>query len=117
MHSPIHISVSKLDRSIGGWSVSQRSVSNITRSIRITMRVVRNIMRSVCIIWDWSAALFPTLSDFLGVSLSTVRRHMNEYGLSISALYSNIADDDVDPQLQKFTRSIRIVDIVKYEHL
>ena len=32
----------------------------------------------------------PTLSDILGVSLSTVRRRMTEYGLSISALYKLI---------------------------
>ena len=38
----------------------------------------------------------PRLSDILGVSLSTVRRRMNECGLSISALYSNISDDDLD---------------------
>ena len=38
----------------------------------------------------------PTLSNILGVGLNTVLRRMNEYGLSIPALYSNISDDDLD---------------------
>ena len=38
----------------------------------------------------------PDIADVLGVSLSTVRRRMNEFGLSITALYSNINDYELD---------------------
>ena len=34
----------------------------------------------------------PNVTDVLGVSLSTVRRRMSEYGLSVRALYSVISD-------------------------
>ncbi len=36
------------------------------------------------------------VSDNLGVSLRTIRRRMTEYGLSVSSLYSNLSDGDLD---------------------
>ena len=38
----------------------------------------------------------PKIAYLLGVSLSTVRRRMTEYGLSVSALYSEISDVELD---------------------
>ena len=38
----------------------------------------------------------PTIAVLLGVSLRTVRRRMSEYGLSVTALYSQISDADLD---------------------
>ena len=38
----------------------------------------------------------PSIADVLGVSLSTVRRRMNDYGLSIRSLYSAVTDQDLD---------------------
>ena len=38
----------------------------------------------------------PSIADLLGVSLSTVRRRMSEYRLSIRSLYSVISDQELD---------------------
>ena len=38
----------------------------------------------------------PKIAYLLGVSLRTVRRRMTEYGLSVSALYSQISDGELD---------------------
>ena len=38
----------------------------------------------------------PKIAYLLGVSLRTVRRRMTEYGLSVSALYSEISDRELD---------------------
>lgn len=38
----------------------------------------------------------PQIATTIGVSLSTVRRRMTEYGLSIGALYSDISDFELD---------------------
>ena len=38
----------------------------------------------------------PKLADVIGVSLSTIRRRMEEYGLSVHALYSTISDRELD---------------------
>ena len=38
----------------------------------------------------------PGIADVLGVSLSTVRRRMTEFGLSVTALYSKITDYELD---------------------
>ena len=38
----------------------------------------------------------PTIASMLGASLRTVRRSMTKYGLSVSMLYTNISDDDLD---------------------
>ena len=38
----------------------------------------------------------PKIAYLLGVSLSTIRRRMNEYGLTVSALYSEISDGELD---------------------
>lgn len=38
----------------------------------------------------------PKIAEVLGVSLSTVRRRMSEFGLSVSALYSQINDHQLD---------------------
>lgn len=38
----------------------------------------------------------PRIADVLGVSLSTIRRRMSEFGLSITALYSTITDQELD---------------------
>ena len=37
----------------------------------------------------------PKIAELLGVSLSTIRR-MNEYGFSVTALYSTITDHELD---------------------
>ena len=38
----------------------------------------------------------PQIAEMFGVSISTVRRRMTEYGLSISATYSSITDEELD---------------------
>ncbi len=38
----------------------------------------------------------PQIAAVIGVSLSTVRRRMTEYGLSVTALYSNITNRELD---------------------
>jgi hypothetical protein len=38
----------------------------------------------------------PQIADMLGVSVSTIRRRMTEYGLSVAATYSSLSDDDLD---------------------
>lgn len=38
----------------------------------------------------------PKIADVLGVSLSTIRRRMSEFGLSVTALYSTITDQELD---------------------
>ena len=38
----------------------------------------------------------PQIGDLLGVSVRTVRRRMTEFGLSIRARYSNLADHELD---------------------
>ena len=38
----------------------------------------------------------PKVAEVLGVSLSTIRRRMNEFGLSVTALYSSITDEELD---------------------
>ena len=38
----------------------------------------------------------PKIAELLGVSLSTIRRRMNEYGFSVTALYSSITDHELD---------------------
>lgn len=38
----------------------------------------------------------PQIADMLGVSVSTIRRRMTEYGLSVAATYSTLSDDDPD---------------------
>ena len=43
----------------------------------------------------------PQIATTIGVSLSTVRRRMAEYGLSVSALYSDITDQELDSIVQE----------------
>ena len=38
----------------------------------------------------------PKVAEVLGVSLSTVRRRMSECGLSVTALYSQVTDQELD---------------------
>lgn len=38
----------------------------------------------------------PKIADVLGVSLSTIRRRMSDFGLCITALYSSITDQELD---------------------
>ena len=38
----------------------------------------------------------PQISEMLGVSVRTIRRRMTEFGLSITAQYSVLADDELD---------------------
>lgn len=38
----------------------------------------------------------PEISNAIGVSLSTVRRRMTQYGLTIGSLYSDITDQELD---------------------
>ena len=38
----------------------------------------------------------PTIAKLLGVSLSTIRRRMNDYGLSVKSYYSTLSDQDLD---------------------
>ena len=35
----------------------------------------------------------PQIAEMLGVSISTIRRRMTEYGLSVAASYSSLSDD------------------------
>ena len=46
----------------------------------------------------------PAIADMIGVSLSTIRRRMSEYGLSIAALYTNISDTDLDQAVASIKR-------------
>ena len=45
----------------------------------------------------------PQMANIIGVSLSTVRRRMAQFGLSISAEYASLSDDD----LHKLVREIK----------
>ena len=38
----------------------------------------------------------PKIAEVLGVSLSTIRRRMTEYGFSVTSLYANITDQELD---------------------
>lgn len=38
----------------------------------------------------------PKIAAIIGVSLSTIRRRMTEYDLSVTGLYSTITDDELD---------------------
>lgn len=38
----------------------------------------------------------PQIADMLAVSVSTVRRRMTEYGLSVGATYAHLDDDELD---------------------
>lgn len=38
----------------------------------------------------------PQISTAIGVSLSTIRRRMTQYGLTVGSLYSNITDQELD---------------------
>ena len=38
----------------------------------------------------------PQISNAIGVSLSTVRRRMTRYGLTIGSLYSDVTDEELD---------------------
>ena len=38
----------------------------------------------------------PKVAEVLGVSLSTIRRRMSEFGLSVTALYSSVTDQELD---------------------
>ena len=38
----------------------------------------------------------PEISSVIGVSLSTIRRRMTEYGLSVGSLYSDATDQELD---------------------
>ena len=38
----------------------------------------------------------PKIAEVLGVSLSTIRRRMSEFGLSVTALYSSVTDQELD---------------------
>lgn len=38
----------------------------------------------------------PKIAEALGVSLSTISRRMSDFGLSVSALYSSITDQELD---------------------
>ena len=41
------------------------------------------------------------MCSMLGVSLSTIRRRMKEYGLAIRETYSQISDSDLNSLIQK----------------
>ena len=38
----------------------------------------------------------PQISNAIGASLSTIRRRMTQYGLTIGSLYSDITDQELD---------------------
>ena len=42
----------------------------------------------------------PKIAEVMGVSLSTIRRRMSEFGLSVTALYSNITDHELSKSSQ-----------------
>ena len=46
----------------------------------------------------------PKIADVLGVSLSTIRRRMSEFGLSVTALYSTITDQELDSLVSQIKR-------------
>ena len=43
----------------------------------------------------------PTMADMLGVSIRTIRRKMNDYGLSIRDQYSGLSDQQLDEVVYK----------------
>lgn len=47
----------------------------------------------------------PKISKLLGVSVSTVRRRMTEYGISVRNTYSNIGDEELDRLIESTNRS------------
>ena len=46
----------------------------------------------------------PEIARIMGVSLSTVRRRMTLYGLSVHSLYSNISDSELDEVVKEICR-------------
>ena len=46
----------------------------------------------------------PKIAEVLGVSLSTIRRRMSEFGLSVTALYSSITDHELDVMVSQIKR-------------
>lgn len=44
----------------------------------------------------------PQISNMIGVSIRTVCRRMSEFGLSVRAQYSTIADDELDRLVSEF---------------
>ena len=46
----------------------------------------------------------PKIADVMGVSLSTVRRRMVEYGLRVNALYSTVSDRELDYLAEQIKR-------------
>lgn len=43
----------------------------------------------------------PKIADVIGVNLSTIRRRMSEYGLSVRVLYSTVSDEELDNNSQE----------------
>lgn len=46
----------------------------------------------------------PMIADMLGVSIRTVRRRMDDYGLTIRDQYTNLSDMELDELIQGFQR-------------
>lgn len=44
------------------------------------------------------------ISDMLGISVRTIRRRMDEYGLAIRDQYSTVSDEELDELIQMFQR-------------
>ncbi len=51
----------------------------------------------------------PQNSHILGVSISTVRRRMTDYDLSIRRTYSTLADDQLDLIIASFSNSFQML--------
>jgi len=44
------------------------------------------------------------IADMLGISVRTIRRRMDEYGLAIRDQYSTVSDEELDELVQRFQR-------------
>jgi transposase len=54
----------------------------------------------------------PKIAAVIGVSLSTIRRRMSEYGLCVTELYSNVTDQELDSLVAQIKENFQTVAIV-----
>ena len=53
----------------------------------------------------------PHIAHLLGTSVRTIRRRMEEFGLSVTAFYSSISDNDLDAIVNETLTHFQTLDI------